>query len=193
MPAIGRSSLAHAPNLRLAAVEPLPAPPAAPPSRLQPAEGQFLDPIRQPGMQVGPVERGRLGAEERAPLLFQVGRRRRLEGGDLGKHRGEDWACIANWRCFVLLRSCVSLVRQVCMTASVGDEVEPTLSAGRHIVHLTRGVAPGGGSGRAPGCRRPPRGPGGRDGNGAVGTRERRSIGSQNPSAWPKKIAKSAR
>ena len=40
---------------------------------LQPAIGQFLDPVGQPALQVGPAERRRLLAEQLPPLLLQVG------------------------------------------------------------------------------------------------------------------------
>ena len=88
--------LANAPNLGLAAVEPLA-------QRLQPlnglgleaAMGQLLDPVGQPALQVGSAERRRLGAEQLPPLRLQVGGGSGLEGGELGEDGGGLQACTA--------------------------------------------------------------------------------------------------
>ena len=48
---------------------------------LQTAIGQFLDPIGEPAFEETPIVRWRLGVEEFAPLLLEVGRRRGLQCG----------------------------------------------------------------------------------------------------------------
>jgi hypothetical protein len=42
--------------------------------RLQAAVGELLDAVRQPALEVAAIEGWRLGFEELAPLLLQVGR-----------------------------------------------------------------------------------------------------------------------
>ena len=86
---------------------------------LQAAIGQFLDAVGQPALQVGPIERRRLFAEQLAPLLLQIGGRRGLQGGHPAQHVGWRDGGRDRLSCW---GSCVSPTWCVGMTALVGGE-----------------------------------------------------------------------
>ena len=116
MPAIGRSFGGLAPPRRITAVEFFAERlQALQRLGLQPAVGQFLDPVRQPVFQEAPVIGRRLGLEEIAPLLLEMRRSARLQRRHARQHGvgHSEPPCIAG----------------VGMTALVGGTVERTFSA----------------------------------------------------------------
>ena len=89
----------------------------------QAAIGEFLDPVGQPALQVGPAEGRRLLAEQLAPLLLQVGSGRPFQGcqppEDIGRRDGGE----RRWRADRAPGSCVLSVELETHTALIGPKV----------------------------------------------------------------------